>query len=295
MLSEQRKANLILHICVFIWGFTAILGNLITLKETVLVWYRMGITSLSLLVLPVLWKTIRNIPSKALWQIAGIGILVALHWITFYGSIKYSVVSVALTCLATISFFTAFLEPWLLKTPFQATQVILAAALIPAIYLLFYFTGEYTNGILMGLISAFLAALFTVLNKKMVMKYNAVSVTFVELSSGFIFMCAILPPYLHFLPDTTMVPTSHDILYLLILSIVCTSIPFVLSLNTLRHLSAFTSNIAVNLEPVYGILMASLLFKDYEQLDAGFYVGTAIILAVLFINSFILKKEKSPL
>ncbi|MFN0275153.1 MAG: DMT family transporter [Chitinophagales bacterium] len=291
MLPEQRRAYLILHICVFIWGFTAILGNLITLKETVLVWYRMGITSLSLMFLPILWKGMRRISFRAVLQLSGIGVLVALHWITFYGSIKYSLASVALTCLATISLFTAFLEPLMLKSKFQMRQVLLALAILPAIYLLFHFSGQYTLGIIMGLLSSLFASIFTILNKKVIVKYDAVSVTFVELGTGFLFISIVLPVYFNFYPETVFLPTSSDWIYLLILSIVCTSIPFVLSINTLRHLSAFTGNLAVNLEPVYGIIMASLLFKDHKQLDSGFYVGACIIIGAVFMEPLMMKRR----
>ncbi|MFN3940939.1 MAG: EamA family transporter, partial [Chitinophagales bacterium] len=125
MTSEQRKAYYTLHLCVFIWGFTAILGNLISLQETVLVWYRMGITALSLLLLPDLWRNLKGFSKKQLLHIAGVGILVAFHWITFYGAIKYANVSVALTCMATVSLFTAFIEPLFFKTSVKIAEVIM--------------------------------------------------------------------------------------------------------------------------------------------------------------------------
>ncbi|MBC8047045.1 MAG: EamA family transporter [Fimbriimonadaceae bacterium] len=289
MNADQKRAYLILHICVFIWGFTAILGNLISLQETVLVWYRMGITSVSLLFIPALWSNIKNVPKKEILKIAGIGVLVALHWITFYGAIKYSVVSVALTALATTSFFTSFIEPLFMKTKIKFWEVLSGAAIIPAIYLIFYFTGEYKIGFILGLLSALLAAIFSVLNKKMIAKHHAVPITFIELSCGFIFLCVSMPVYFQIFEDVTLLPTQKDWFYLCILSVLCTTIPFILSLNSLRHLSAFTSNITINLEPVYGILLASAIFKDHKNLHTGFYFGAGIILLIVFLNPLINK------
>ncbi|MBC8172432.1 MAG: EamA family transporter, partial [Chitinophagales bacterium] len=171
MTAEQKRAYLILHICVFIWGFTAILGNVISLKETILVWYRMGITAASLLFLPALWKNIKNIPRKEILKIAGIGIIVMFHWIAFYGSIQYANVSVSLTCLATITLFTSFIEPLFFKSKIKYWEVISGAFIIPGIYIIFYFTGEFQTGIILGLLSALFAALFSVLNKKMIAKH----------------------------------------------------------------------------------------------------------------------------
>lgn len=282
--QKQKQAYLILHFCVFIWGFTAILGNLITLKETVLVWYRMGITSLCLLVIPALWKNLAAIPRKQVIRIAGIGILVALHWITFYGAIKYSVVSVALTCLATITFFTSVLEPALNGKKMRPLDVISGLAIIPAIYLIFYFSGRYGTGIFLGLCSAFFAALFSVLNKKMVSRYEAVSITFIELSSGFLCITLFLPVYFWLFDHVTLLPSQNDLVYLLILSIFCTCVPFILSLNCLKYLSAFTSNLTINLEPVYGIIMACFIFHDYRELNTGFYCGAVLILLIVFLN-----------
>lgn len=286
MNSAQRKAYYILHLCVFIWGFTAILGNLISLKETVLVWYRMGITAVSLLVLPDLWRNLKGFTKQQLLKIAGVGVIVAFHWITFYGAIKYANVSVALTCMATVSLFTAFTEPLFFRVKINRKEVLMGAAIIPAMYLIFYFTGQYITGLILGIISAFLAALFSVINRKLVTEHEPLSITFLELSTGFIFLTIMMPLYLFMFPAAGLIPQWDDIWYLLILSIICTAVPFTLSLKSLRHLSAFTSNITINLEPVYGILLAMLFFEEYKQLNAGFYFGACVILLVVFVNAW---------
>jgi drug/metabolite transporter (DMT)-like permease len=292
MANNQRRALLILHFCVLIWGFTAILGNLISLQETVLVWYRMGITSLSLLLLPAFWKGIRLISLKNALQVAAIGILVALHWITFYGAIKYSNVSVALTCLATVSFFTALIEPIFFRQKHNARDLLFGLAVIPGLYMVFYFTGQYYTGMIMGIISALLAAVFSVLNKRITSKYNPLSITFLELFSGFIFIGALLPIYFYFFPEAQLLPNRADTGYLIILSLVCTTLPFTLSLISLRHVSAFTANLTINLEPVYGILLAILFFQEHEMLSPGFYIGSSLILAIVFLHSFLIRSNR---
>jgi drug/metabolite transporter (DMT)-like permease len=289
-LLSHRRALFLLHLCVFIWGFTAILGNLISLRETVLVWYRMGITSLSLLLLPAFWRGIRQLGRKDILQIAGIGCIVAIHWITFYGAIKYSNVSVALTCMATVSFFTAVLEPIMGRSPFNKRDILFSLLVVPALYTAFYFSGNFVTGIVMGLCSALLAAIFTILNKRVTTKWDPFSITFVELFSGFLFIGMLLPFYLHWFPQSEVVPGSGDLLYLLILSIVCTTLPFVLSLVSLRHVTAFTANLTINLEPVYGILLAVFLFREYEQLSAGFYFGALLVLVIVFLHSWLVSR-----
>jgi drug/metabolite transporter (DMT)-like permease len=252
----------------------------------------MGITSLSLLLLPAFWRGIRTIDRSSMLKIAGIGLIVAVHWVTFYGAIKYSNVSVALTCMATVSFFTAVLEPIFSKTRFILRDLLFSLLVIPALYIVFYFSGNYVTGIVMGLISAFLAAVFTILNKKVTSKFDPFSITFIELFSGFIFIGLILPFYFNWFPDAVFQPNLSDTGYLLLLSIVCTTLPFVLSLISLRHVSAFTANLTINLEPVYGILLAILIFKEHEQLQPGFYIGASIVILIVFTHSILLSRSR---
>ncbi|HQU38237.1 MAG: DMT family transporter [Chitinophagales bacterium] len=290
--TSEKQAMLLLHLCVFIWGFTAILGNLITLRETVLVWYRMGITSLSLLFLPAFWRGIRTIRKQDAWRIASVGIMVSVHWVTFYGAIKYANVSVALTCLATVSFFTSLLEPLFFKSRHRFTEILFGLAVIPALYMVFRFTGSYATGMIMGVFSAFLAAVFTILNKRLTVSYDPFSITFLELATGFVFLGLLMPVYLQWFPGTPLLPSGADIGYLLILSLVCTTLPFILSLISLRHISAFTANLTINLEPVYGILLAMLFFHEQDELQPGFYLGAGIILVIVFLHAYIRYRQK---
>ncbi len=287
---EYKKAYLLYHLCIFLWGFTAVLGKLIQMDETLLVWYRMGLTAVILMAIPNLWKRFREIPLKTILQLAGIGVLVTIHWITFYGSIKSANISVALTCLATSSFLVSILEPLLFKKKFIWYELILGIIVIPAIYLIFKFSGNFTEGIILGLLSALFATLFSLLNKNMIKKAAALNIAFIEIGTGFLLLCFVVPFYLSANTDVSLLPSFNDGIYLLILAGLCTVVPFTLSLYCLNYLSVFTASITLNLEPVYGIIMAIVFFNENEHLESGFYVGTILILLVVFINPFIQRK-----
>lgn len=288
--AEHKKAYLLYHLCVFLWGFTAVFGKLIQLDETLLVWYRMGITSLILLAIPALWKRFRELNFKLILQLAGVGALVTFHWITFYGSIKSANISVALTCLATSSFLVSILEPILFRKKFIWYELLLAIIVIPAIYLIFKFSGDYTEGIILGLVSALFATIFSLLNKKLITKAAPLNIAFVEIGIGFLLLCILMPFYISMNPEVTLIPSGMDVLYLILLAGLCTVVPFTLSLYSLHYISVFTASITLNLEPVYGILMAIVFFNENEHLQPGFYIGTVLILAVVFINPFIQRK-----
>ena len=295
MNQEYKKAYLLYHVCVFLWGFTAVFGKIIDLQETILVWWRMGITSLILLCIPALWKTIRSIDKKTLLQLAGIGVLVTCHWISFYGSIKASNISVALTCLATTSFFVSVFEPLMFNKKFIWYELILAVLVIPAIYLIFHFSGSYTEGIILGLASTMFATLFSLLNKKMISKTAPLNITFIEIAVGFVLLSIVLPFYMQTQQDVKFWPTKMDTVNLILFSTLCTVVPFTLSLYCMRHISVFTASITLNLEPVYGIIMAIVFFNENEYLAPGFYIGTVLILLVVFINPFIQRRFGGPI
>ena len=294
-MDHPKGAYIQLHIAVFLFGFTAILGKAIQMTFVEIVWYRLLITCLSILFLPEIFKKLRAVPRKQWWQLAGIGILVSLHWICFYGSIKYSNVTVALSVLSTAAFFTSIIEPIIYRTKIKKYEILLGLLIVPGMYLIFSFGKFYMTGIILGLIAALLAAVFSVLNRKMVEKHKPMAITFIELSSGFVFISLLLPLYLYYFPETDFIPTTFDLVNLLVLAIVCTTLAYVLSLNALKHLTAFTSTLTVNLEPVYGIIMAIFIFKENEDLDWKFFIGTAIILIAVFVHPMVHKKyNKKP-
>jgi len=280
----MKKAFIQLHVAVFLAGFTAILGKLITLHEGMLVWYRMLITAVTLMALLYFKKELQRLSLKNIFKIFSVGAIVALHWLTFYGSIKYSNVSVSLTCLSAIGFFTAFLDPIIMRRRIDITEVFLGMLAIAGIYLIFDFYPQYKLGILFGIISAMLASLFPILNKNLLKEFSPKTVTLYEMCGGVIALIFILPFYLKLFPAEYYFPTISDWLWLLVLSWLCTVFAFILSLNALKKVSPFTANLAYNLEPVYGIILAFIIFKENKYLSAGFYYGLGLILLAVILQ-----------
>lgn len=287
----MRKAFLQLHIAVFLAGFTGILGRLISLNEAWIVWYRLALTSITMWVLFALMKKIHAIPRQMILKIAGVGFIAALHWVTFYGAIKYSNVSVALVCFSSIGFFTALLEPMLEKTRINRIELLLGLVTIAAIYLIFHFDTDYQVGIVVGIISAFLGALFPIFNRQFLRKVNVETLLVWQQSGGWLALSLLLPVYLHFFPAGPMLPTAADWGWLLVLSWVCSVAAFQLSSQALRHLTAFTVNLTYNLEPVYGILLAFAVFQENKYLSRWFFVGFIIISGVLLVHALLLRRS----
>jgi drug/metabolite transporter (DMT)-like permease len=281
----MKKAYWQMHISILLWGFTGILGKLIQLSEGLLVWYRLLITSALLLVLLAYTGKLKAIPLRDMAKISGVGFIIGLHWIFFYGAIKYSNISITLSCFSSIALFTALLEPLLTRRRLQTEEILFGVLAIAGIYMIFAFQKLYATGIVLALISAMLGATFTILNQSFVKKYSAEVVTFYELGSGMVYITLILPLYLALFPSPSLLPTPGDWIYLIILSVFCTIIPFTLSLKALRHLSAFTLNLSVNLEPVYSIVLAIVLFGEDKLLNTGFYAGTLIILSSVVLHA----------
>ncbi len=280
----MKKAFLQLHIAILFAGFTAILGKLIVLNEGMLVLYRMLLSALVLFIILVIRKELVKVPPKKLLQIFGVGIIVALHWVTFYGSIKYSNVSVSVTCLSAIGFFTSFFEPLIMKRRVDIAEVALGLLAIVGIYLIFNFYPEYKTGIIFGIISAMFASIFPILNKELLKNFSAKTITLYEMTGGFLSLCIIVPAYLQFFPAAYFFPTFSDWMWLLVLAIVCTVISFILQLNALKVLSPFTSNLTYNLEPVYSIILAFILFNENKFLGKGFYLGLMFILLAVTLQ-----------
>jgi drug/metabolite transporter (DMT)-like permease len=280
----MRKAFFQLHIAILFAGFTAILGKLITLNEGYLVAYRMWISAVTLAAILFFRKELMKLSWKKVLQLFAVGAIISLHWVSFYGSIKYSNVSVSVTCLSAIGFFTSLFEPMIMRRRIDIVEVFLGLLAIAGIYLIFNFYPEYKVGIIFGIISAMLACLFPIFNKTLLKEISPKIVTLYEMTGGFLALCFILPVYLHFFPATYFIPTTTDWFWLLILSWICTVFAFILSLNALKHLSPFTTNLSYNLEPVYSIIMAFIIFKENKFLGAGFYYGFALILLAVSLQ-----------
>jgi drug/metabolite transporter (DMT)-like permease len=283
----MKKAFIQLHIAVLLAGFTGILGRLITLNEGLLVWYRLMITAITLWAISFIQKHSLAINFKDLCKIFGVGAIAALHWVTFYGSIKYANVSIALVCFSGVGFFTALFEPWVLKTKLNRTELLLGLLIVTGVSFIFHFDPAYTSGIILGIISAMLGSLFPILNKKLLESIDVQSLTLYELTGGFLFLSILLPIYLHQFPYTHFLPSTSDFLWLLVLAWFCTVIAFTLSMQALKKISAFTVNLSYNLEPLYGIILAFLIYREDKLLNAGFYIGFSLIILSVILQSIL--------
>ena len=281
----MKKAFLQLHAAIFLAGFTGVLGRLITINEGLLVWYRMFFSAVFLLALSFFSKKIKFLPWRQALPLIGIGAIVALHWVFFYGSVKYANVSVSLVCFSTMGFFSAFLDPLISKRKMDLIEILLGIMVMLGVYLIFHFDQAYRWGIIYGIISSILAAVFTIINKKYVDKHDAQIITFYELGGGWLSLNFVPPFYLQFVDFSSYFPNLSDFLWLLVLSLFCTVLAFNLSIKALKKISPFTVNLSYNLEPVYGILLAFVIYKEHLDLEISFYAGLFIIFLTVVIQS----------
>ncbi|MFI5131028.1 MAG: DMT family transporter [Chitinophagales bacterium] len=291
----MKKAFFQLHIAVFLAGFTGILGRLIDLNEGLLVWYRLLITSISMWILYSLTKRLQKISAKDILKLTGVGFVVTLHWVTFYGSIKQANISVALVCFSSVGFFTALLEPVILQIRIKWMEVLLGLLVIAGISIIFHFDTQYKTGIILGIISALLLAFVMIILRQFVQRMNSETMLTYQLSGGLLAWTALMPLYMQQFPTNYIFPTLNDWGWLLMLSWVCSVWAFQLSTNALKNLTAFTVNLTYNLEPVYGIALAFVVFKENKFLSKWFFVGFALIAASLIIHLIILLKEERQL
>jgi drug/metabolite transporter (DMT)-like permease len=275
--KQLLSSHLKLHLVVLIYGFTAILGKLITLPATQLVWYRMLIALISFFFFLKWKRSDLSVDRNQFFKLFGIGIIVALHWIAFFGAIKIANVSVALGCLATSTLFTSLLEPFFFRKRINGLEVFIGLLIIAGLYLIFRFETRYFSGILVALAAAFLAGLFSVLNKKMVHHHKASVISFYEMMGGL--SCVTIYLLIDGWGNTPIsLPSPSDLIYLLALGIICTAYAFAVQVKVMKHLSAYIVALTINMEPVYGIIMAWFLFGETEHMTHGFYAGTTIIL-----------------
>jgi len=288
------KAALIkLHTSVFLWGFTGVLGKAIQLNEGLLVWYRLLIAVLVLWTISLFKQQQHKLPLKNIIQLAGIGVILTFHWIFFYGSIKYANVSIALVCLSSAGVFTAILEPLMNGKRIVFYEMLLGLIAVAGIYLIFHFDVKFRTGIIIGIFATLFSVIFSILSKKAVVNTPPKTMMLYQLSGGFIVLTLLMPYYLHLFPSEKLLPSTYDFLWLLILSIVCTIFTMDLSLQALKKISAFTQNLTLNLEPVYGILLAFVIYKENENLSSTFYIGFALIFSTVAIQMYRIVKHKS--
>ncbi|MEC7405872.1 MAG: DMT family transporter [Bacteroidota bacterium] len=298
--SLQGLASM--HIATLLFGFTAILGKLITLNALSLVWWRMGIATLVFMLIPSVWKGLQAM-SKVKRRLFLInGSLVALHWITFYGAIKIGdSASLVLGVFGMVAFFTAILEPWIIGSRFRKHQLALGVVIVLGLFCInqanpegaLTLNNDFALAIGVGLLSAFLAALFSVFNKKWIGDDSASSATALQMLGGFLTICLFLPFLGQLGSSFEYLLLPWDWFWMIILAVLCTNLAFSLEMTALKSMSAFTANIILNLEPIYGVAIAALALKEYEMLNGWFYVGTALIIATVFINVILSKRLTS--
>ena len=291
MQKSNLRHYLQLHFIVFIWGFTAILGKLISIDAIPLVWFRMLLASFFIALYFILKKKSFRLDNISVLKFFLSGILIALHWITFFKAIKVSNVSVALVTMSTGAFFTSLIEPFFFKRKIKTTEIFLGLMVIGGLYIIFSFESQYTLGIVYALISSFLAALFSVLNGLFIRKHNASIISLYQLFFGAIFITLFLFFQGSF-SISFFILQSSDWIYLLILSSICTAYAFIVSVDVMKHLTPYTVMLTINLEPVYAIILALIIFGESEKMNSEFYLGAGIVLFVVLLNG-ILKNMKS--
>lgn len=292
MLSDNNKSYLHLHLIVFIWGFTAILGRLITLDALPLVWYRM-LFAVGFIFIYIKYKRMPiKIPKRILLKFLVAGLVIALHWFTFFRAIKVSNVSITLACLSTGAFFTSLIEPIFFGKKIIWYEIFFGLIVVFGLSIIFNVEGRYVEGIILALTSAFLSASFAVINSKFVKDYDPTVISYYELSGGVLFFSIFLLFTNSFNSDFFQLTTS-DFVYLLILSSVCTAYAFIASTAVMKFLSPYTVMLTINLEPIYGIILAVLIFEDKEQMSPQFYLGAVIILTTVVLNGIIKSRLKA--
>ena len=307
----MKNALIQIHLAVLLWGFTGVLGRAISLDAPMLVWYRMLLTAVFMAAILFYRKEWVKVEAKDVRQLAIVGCLMGLHWVAFYGAIKFANVSIALVCLSTASIFTSILDPLVNKGKRDTSEMLLGSLAIAGVYLIYRFQQFYGLGIACGITAAILSSVFTILNKKIANKYPARTMVFYEMSTGWVFISLLIPVVFYYLPDTKFLPASpsllgaawvhNDWLWLVIMSLCCTVWAQSLSLNALKKLTSFTVTLSVNLEPVYGILLAFLFYnenteiifnKGTHDLNWGFLSGMGLILLSVALQMLRLLKPR---
>lgn len=291
MRNDNLFNYLHLHLIVFIWGFTAVLGALISVEAIPLVWYRMLLASVFIYLFVKFRKIDLRFPKMTLAAFFFGGLLIALHWVAFFGAIKASNVSVTLAIMSTGAFFTSFLEPLFFRRKIIGYEVLFGLIVVVGLYIIFKVEGEYFWGIVLALTSSFLGALFSVINGGFAKRFNASAISFYELLFGMICITVFL--FLSGSFDRSFFELSvNDIMYLLILASVCTAYAFIASIHVMKWISPYTVMLTINLEPVYGIILALLILGDTEKMSPQFYYGAGIIFITVIANGIIKLRGK---
>ncbi len=282
-----------LHFIVFLWGFSAILGKLVTIPAVEMIFYRALLAALGMGAVIYFTKGTFKVSGKDLIKLIAIGFIVSLHWLAFFGSARVSNVSVSLVGFATNSLWAALLEPWFNKSQIKKYEVFLGLMVLSGLYIIFSFDFEYKMGLLLGILAGFTSALFSVFNSKMVKRISARSITFYEMIGVFFGTGVFLLLY-HYLLVTDHqwqgIPTGMDFVYIAILAGVCSVYAYTVAVELMKRISVFMIQLTLNLEPVYGIIMAVIIFGQQEKMNLNFYIGTLVILSAVITYPFLKKK-----
>ena len=287
----MRKAFLQLHFAVFLAGFTGPLGRLIDLNEGLIVWWRLAISSVTMWILFSITGQLQKIKLNDILKLTAIGFLSAMHWVTFYGSIKYANISVALVCFSATGFFTAIFEPLIYRKKINLLEIFLGLIVIFGISIIFHFDPRYKTGIILGVTCAVLLAFVIVVLKQFVERINPQTILTYQLTGGWITLSLFMPFYMNLFPTGYIFPNLKDWMWLLILAWLCSVLAFQFSVTALKKLSAFTVNLSFNLEPVYGIILAFAIYGENHDLNWSFFIGLTLIALAVALQTFMLWRQ----
>ena len=271
-------------------GFTGILGKLISLETIHLVWYRMGIAFISLALFLFIKKQLFSINKKDFFELLGVGALVTIHWLCFFKSIKVSAVSVAVVCMATSSLFTAIIEPLFFKRKLLKYEVIMGIIVVAALAFVMGAEKKYLLGYFYGIMAAFFGTLFTLFNAKYIKRIGAAQITMIEMLAGLVIISCLFLIQQDFTIFITPISIT-DFYYLIVLAVLCTAMVFVWMTEIMRYISPYSLIMAINLEPIYSILLALLIFGDNELMSHSFYIGSSVIIGIVFLEGHLKNKQ----
>lgn len=289
----MKKSYLLLHFAVILAGFTGVFGKLISLNEGLLTWYRVFFSAVILFLILKLFKVLDQTTSKEKFDIAKIGLLITIHWVFFYASIKYSNISIGVICYCLTSFFTAVFKPLIDRSAFKFSELLLSMLTLLGISLIFHFDTSYQLAIILGVISSAFAALYTIYNERLVKVYDSKIINYYQMIGGTIGLGILLPAYLYFFPAENLIPDFKDTFYLILLSLFCTVGLYVAFAEVLKKIPAFTVNLSFNLEPIYAIILAFIFFDESKEVNTSFYIGLFFVMISVVLQSVIsLRKSK---
>ncbi|HTF27799.1 MAG TPA: DMT family transporter [Flavitalea sp.] len=273
----MKRAFILLHLAIMLAGFTGVFGRLISINAGLITWYRLFFSAVFLSVILLSLRRFPKQTSANILKISFVGLLLGLHWVFFYASIKFSNISIGVVCFSLGSFFTALIEPVMNKRKHLVPELVLSGITLAGIGLIFGLDATYRFGIMLGVISSLIVTFYTIYNKRLTKEFNSQTITLFTMIGGCACLTALMPFYLYLIPTSTLVPSSSDLIYLILLALVCTVLMYLMITEALQKISAFTVNLSFNLEPIYSIVLAIIIYKENTELSAAFYTGLGMI------------------